>query len=201
MLDRRIEEENTLAPHFIGSWTAIDPALCEQLIGFFDEHAEMQTPGYLGQGMIDETVKKSTDISIDPKMLTDPAYAIFNEYFAGLQSCLRDYRAQWPFLAGFVPKLHVGPFNMQRYEEGGHFSGVHSEKTSFSKLHRLLVWMTYLNTADDGGETEFVLYGLKVKPASGKTLIWPAEWTHAHRGCPVLSDEKYIVTGWFHMAI
>ena len=65
-------------------------------------------------------------------------------------------------------------------------------------MHRLLVWMTYLNDVTDGGETEFPYYGLKIKPEKGKTLIWPAEWTHAHRGCPVGSEAKYIVTGWMH---
>jgi len=60
--------------------------------------------------------------------------------------------------------------------------------------------MTYLNDVSEGGETEFSYYDLKVKPAAGKTLIWPAEWTHAHRGCSVESGRKYIVTGWLHLA-
>ena len=56
--------------------------------------------------------------------------------------------------------------------------------------------MTYLNDVPKDGETEFFHYGLKIKPEKGKTIIWPAEWTHAHRGNPTTVKEKYITTGW-----
>ena len=39
---------------------------------------------------------------------------------------------------------------------------------------------------------------LKIKPQKGKTLIWPAEWTHAHSGEVLNSGVKYIITGWMH---
>ena len=58
--------------------------------------------------------------------------------------------------------------------------------------------MTYLNNVKDGGETNFSHYGIRVKPEIGKTLIWPAEWTHAHNGGIVNSGEKYIITGWMN---
>ena len=58
--------------------------------------------------------------------------------------------------------------------------------------------MTYLNDVEDKGETEFVLQNLKVKAEKGKTLIWPADWTHTHRGIISPTQEKYIVTGWFN---
>ena len=58
--------------------------------------------------------------------------------------------------------------------------------------------MTYLNDVQDGGETEFPMFGLKVNPEKGKTLIWPAEWTHAHLGAVVKKGNKYIITGWMH---
>ena len=37
-----------------------------------------------------------------------------------------------------------------------------------------------------------------IKPEIGKTLIWPAEWTHAHKGEVLNSGVKYIITGWMH---
>jgi len=40
--------------------------------------------------------------------------------------------------------------------------------------------MTYLNDVDDGGETYFNHFKIKVKPKYGKTMIWPAEWTHTY---------------------
>ena len=61
--------------------------------------------------------------------------------------------------------------------------------------------LKYLNDVDDGGQTNFSHYGIKIKPETGKTLIWPAEWTHAHTGEILKSGKKYIVTGWIHFPI
>jgi len=70
-----------------------------------------------------------------------------------------------------------------------------------SGLHRVLVWMTYLNDVSDGGQTRYDYYDLEVAPQRGKTLIWPAEWTHAHSGKVVNSGSKYIITGWMHFPL
>ena len=35
-----------------------------------------------------------------------------------------------------------------------------------------------------------------IEPRKGLTLIWPAEWTHSHRGNILTSGVKYIITGW-----
>ena len=45
---------------------------------------------------------------------------------------------------------------------------------------------------------DFEHFNLKIKPEAGKTLIWPAEWTHAHRGTVLKGGKKYIITGWLH---
>ena len=47
-------------------------------------------------------------------------------------------------------------------------------------VYRFFVFMTYLNDVDDGGETYFNHFKIKVKPKYGKTMIWPAEWTHTY---------------------
>ena len=53
------------------------------------------------------------------------------------------------------------------------------------------------NVAFFQGETEFLHQKIKAKPRKGLTLIWPADWTHVHRGIVSASEEKYIITGWF----
>ncbi len=97
--------------------------------------------------------------------------------------------------------IDIGVFNIQKYNPGDHFSHLHCERTSLNSLHRLFAFMTYLNDVEDGGKTNFDYYGIKVKPGIGKTLIWPAEWTHAHTGEVLKSGTKYIVTGWLHFPV
>ena len=55
-----------------------------------------------------------------------------------------------------------------------------------------------MNDVTDGGETEFFFQNIKVKPEKGKTLIWPTDFTHMHRGITSHSQDKYIATGWFN---
>ena len=69
-----------------------------------------------------------------------------------------------------------------------------------SQLHRVFAYMTYLNDVEEGGTTDFDNYGIKIKPEKGKTLIWPAEWTHAHTGSVLEGGKKYIITGWMNFA-
>ena len=64
-------------------------------------------------------------------------------------------------------------------------------------MGRLLVFMTYLNDVDDGG-TDFLYQNLTTQAKKGKTIIWPAEWTHTHKGQISEKKEKYIETGWYN---
>lgn len=185
---------------FIGCWDLEAPDLCDRLVEYFERHRDDQTPGFVGAGAVDTSIKKSLDIKMPPSSLSKPGNEIFNEYLQHLNACFWDYLDQWDFLKSFLDKVHIGTFNIQKYADGGHFGQLHSERTMLSFAHRLLVWMTYLNDVPAGGETEFPYFDLKVVPLKGKTLIWPAEWTHAHRGCIVERGPKYIITGWMHFA-
>ena len=73
----------------------------------------------------------------------------------------------------------------------------HYEKISPENLDRIMAYMTYLEAPKEGGETEFLHQSLRIKPIVGRTLIWPAGFTHMHRGLPPLEGEKMYITGWF----
>ena len=183
--------------NFIGAWNIEDNDLCRNLIEFFEFNKNLQSAGSTTGG-IDTSVKKTTDITIDPVKLKDPKYIIFNKYFSKLNECFELYKNHYPYLKSMAPKVHIGHFNLQKYVEGDHFSKLHCERDSINSIHRLFAWMTYLNNVDDGGTTDFEYFKIKIKPEIGKTLIWPAEWTHAHLGSVLNSGTKYIITGWMH---
>jgi hypothetical protein len=61
---------------------------------------------------------------------------------------------------------------------------------------RVLAWTLYLNDVEEGGETEYLYQSLRIKPKTGTFALFPAHFTHAHRGNPPLSGVKYIATGW-----
>ena len=61
----------------------------------------------------------------------------------------------------------------------------------------ILAYTVYLNGVEEGGETEFLYQGVKIKPEPGKLSIFPTSFTHPHRGNPIYKGVKYIVTGWY----
>lgn len=97
----------------------------------------------------------------------------------------------------------LGSINLQRYRagEGGYFHW-HSEHYPHPSdphqlsLHRVLLWMFYLNDVEEGGETEFFYQQQKVRPTQGTMVIAPAAFTHTHRGNQPVSNDKYIFTSW-----
>ena len=90
------------------------------------------------------------------------------------------------------PLMHAYEPPNQGYHIWHQDWGVHGRIAS----QRMIVAMLYLNDVDEGGETEWFHYNLKVKPKQGRLVIWPAYFTHLHKGNPPISNKKYIVNKW-----
>jgi hypothetical protein len=88
---------------------------------------------------------------------------------------------------------------IQKTEIGGGYHVWHNEDDSPQNMRRMATFILYLNDVDEGGETEFLYYPKRVKAKQGRFILWPAGFTHTHRGNPPISNTKYIVTGWVEM--
>jgi|TARA_B100000131_G_scaffold317719_1_gene360255 hypothetical protein len=200
----KIEDNNTIVDeptfkskiddNFIASWKIKDDILTDKIINFFENNQQLQQKGRAYRANSDN-IKSSIDITIRPNDLQIEKYKFLNEYIDTLNIMLLKYFEKYKILSNF--KLDMGAFNIQKYEKGGHFKGVHSERMGVFNMDRVFAWMTYLNDVEEGGSTYFPHFDLRIKPEKGRTLIWPSEWTHAHCGEVVESNEKYIITGWF----
>ena len=182
-------------PNFIGSWNIEPISICDDLISYFELNSPRQNSGAIGSG-VNLNVKDSIDIAIKPKEIILPGNEAFKGYFDQLFECYKNYLEEWTFLEEISKRLEVSSFNLQRYRPGQHFKKIHTERFSVDTLHRLFAFMTYLNDVQEGGSTYFSHYDLEIQPKKGLTLIWPAEWTHAHRGNILKKGSKYIITGW-----
>ena len=195
------EKLNTKNENFIGCWNIEDDQLFSDLINFFEENKQLHQQGAVRSGL-NNNMKKTTDLTIYPKHLKNNNFFIFNRYFDYLHKCYEDYKSQWPYLSRTYKKIEIPSFNIQKYNPGDHFSHIHCERESPVVMHRLFAWMTYLNDLKtNNGNTNFVHYDIKVRPKRGKTLIWPAEWTHAHSGEILKEETKYIITGWMCLPV
>lgn len=99
--------------------------------------------------------------------------------------------------SGTYEELFVSNIKVQRTSPQGGYHNFHSEHCNLlNSKHTLLAFMLYLNDVYDGGETEFLYQSLRLKPRKNRFVLWPAGFTHLHRGNPPLKSDKYIVTGW-----
>lgn len=94
-----------------------------------------------------------------------------------------------------------GTVNLQKYlqNSGGYHhwhSEIYPQNASCESLHRVLLWMFYLNDVEEGGETEFMYQGRSIAPKKGRLVIAPAGFTHTHKGNVAKSGDKYIATSW-----
>jgi hypothetical protein len=121
-------------------------------------------------------------------------------FFDGLQNCYDDYTDKYSVLRD-NGKIRATVMKLQRTGPGGGYHMWHCEQGPGSHANRAVTYMLYLNTivSEDGAETEFLYQKKRLNPAENTMVIWPAAYTHAHRGNPVLGNtHKYIVTGWFY---
>ena len=112
-----------------------------------------------------------------------------------ISDCLQKYLDTF-FVANQIRGRSVN-LKLQKTPPKGGYHIWHCEAASKETSLRYLAWTLYLNDIPDGeGETEFLWQGIKIKPKEGSFCIFPAAFTHTHRGNPVYSCDKYIATGW-----
>ena len=170
----------------------IDLDVCDKLIEFYETCTYLPKVKYDGKGQ--SRGKESTDMHCHTMLAKNEE--VLDTYMLKLMECLADgYCRTYP-QAGQVA-CHVHPmFNLQRYKPGEGYSTWHFERgCERINRERFLVWMTYLSDNPEGG-TEWMYQDKYVPAVKGKTVIWPAEWTHTHRGVIDKKLEKTIITGW-----
>ena len=180
-------------PSFIGGWY-MPENVCDELVDYYNNNTSEWESGKVGwEAVEDESVKKSTELIIFPQKFGD-----IDNYIIHLTKILEKYKARYPHCDTAVVKwsLYMN-IKIQRYKPGEGFKAWHAENGG-SGNHKLrhLVFMTYLNTAENAG-TEFCHQGIRTPCQKGLTLIWPSAWTHTHRGVISNTHEKTIITGWF----
>ena len=94
------------------------------------------------------------------------------------------------------PTHRIYAIKLQRTAIGEGYHIWHFEEQGAHGFGRVLFFILYLNTIEEGGETEFLYYHKRVKAEQGKLLVAPCGFPHTHRGNPPLDDNKYVLTGW-----
>jgi hypothetical protein len=91
---------------------------------------------------------------------------------------------------------------IKKFKKNECFSNNHNDRgvDFHNKKSRILSFMFFLNTIDNGGEVEFFGYH-KIKPEKGNIIIFPSEWFFPYSENVSISNDKYIIKGWIYIDI
>jgi|TARA_R110000823_G_C15734152_1_gene480099 hypothetical protein len=170
----------------------------QPLIDFFDEQLASNVVLPRNSNAVEDKQMTLTNVSSllenETKITfrTEMMGGFLKDYVDIVQTCYAMYAETYKILHDFeLQALNVA---VQKTEPGQGYHRWHCEQAKYS--HRVAACMMYLNDDFEGGETEFLYQNKRIVPKRGQFLIWPATYTHAHRGNPPLSGKKYITTSW-----
>ena len=181
---------------------ALTPEECKFIRDYHDSDDYLLSIRQEGKTLGD-TVQKHWKDSHDRymAMYVDGAYqnnGINNIIAKSIKEHIEKYKEENPEL-NLLDKWSIRDnYNLQKYSPGGGYHILHCENYNTGN-HRtnILAWMYYLNTVREGGGTYFSNFDLTVNAEEGRLVIWPAYWTHFHKGIVSKTYDKYIATGWF----
>ena len=159
---------------------------CQKLIDYFENNEDKWYLGAVGgnEGTEVNTEKKFVQqINVaggtyEDQLIQDAVGTAFRKYVGD--------NPHYP-----IPASIDNGYGIKRYEMNKHFYDWHVDNSVEYHATRVIAVLIYLNTVDEGGETEFE-FGTKIKPVQGSALVFPANWMFPHRGCMPLSEHKYL---------
>ena len=162
--------------------------------GYLDYFNKCEQEGAVYPRKVDETLVSDNgidtirDLNVSMTYVNKPFIEMFfNEVYPL-------YVKKYSYLKQLA-KHYILEVKIQKTKVGEGYHSWHCENAEMKSRNRILAFMVYLNDVTEGGETEFLYQKCRFKPEKNTMLIWPANFTHVHRGNPPLSNDKYIITG------
>lgn len=190
--------------HIAIARNALDADVCERVMrvsrNLWDE---MFNPGRTMAGY-DPSMKETMDWTLTDFSSYMPSKEIISEsieldkiIFDSLGAVIKQYITEYPGMDSWVKGMRDTSYLVQVYKQGQGFYKTHVDAApwlGYPQSLRVLACVMYLNTVDEGGETEFTEHGLKISPEQGDMLMFPAYWTHPHAARVPLSGDKWIIS-------
>lgn len=160
--------------------------LCSDIIERF-EFDDRKQPGATSGGIKPE-MKNSLDLMISNLVEWEDVVRVLDDTLKRNMLRYQEFLYQvLPNGYNIMDTLH----SSYQIQKSGYYRWHHDAKIEYGR-ERILTFIWYLNTIEEGGETGF-LYK-KIKPETGKFVFFPATWDYVH--CGFDAQNKYIITGW-----
>jgi hypothetical protein len=181
---------------FIGVFpNAMEDSYCDSLVDFF-EYKSKSSETFNRQARGYSTIQKETEVCYmdEPLPLHDVCEKC-DGFTKPVWDCYYQYAEKYGILST-LSRHRILDIKLQKTRPKQGYHVWHCENGSPLTTRRLLLAIGYLNDVEEGGETEFLYQGVRIKPTKGTIILCPAAFTHTHRGNPPLSGDKYIINTW-----
>ena len=119
-----------------------------------------------------------------------------------MKQCFQRYIHNLPDFATYFPhQFSLEQYRVKKYKNDNiDVFEDHVDVHDYTSARRFLACLFYLNTIEQGGETEFLLstHNKVIQPIQGSVVVFPPNWQFPHRGRKTISDNKYILSSYFH---
>jgi len=170
---------------------------CQIFIDYFEKVKSLNltyTRQAVGDGFAHQR-QDETAFLMEEDMFLSPNLPITNKFLEKFWKCYDVYADTFSVLRE-AQKHGILSLRLQKTLPGQGYHVWHYETSQKMTSGRICAFTIFLNDVKFGGETEFLYLQERVDARQGRVVIWPAGFTHTHRGNPPLSNEKYILTGW-----
>lgn len=168
---------------------------CESFVEKFWNNANKHHDGGIGDGDVDYTHKKATQWH--PQVGND----IWCQLSVVVDNAIDEYYKRSKLL--WRAPLVSYDYSLRCYVKNDGWFNEHIDVSPMDPLlmSRLYAIIVYLDDVAEGGETEFVELGYKVKPEMGKLLMFPCNQLYPHKGNKPISNGKHVFTAFVCMDI
>jgi len=196
-----MEERKNSIKDFIGVYDGYIPdQACDDAIDLFKKYQEFDKVfNRLSSEGTTPDKKNDKQLFVCPEIVTEKEFYVdkLKLLMVNFDIALRHYYTETNVKKYTAEDIITDYVKIQKTLPAQGYHVWHIEHAQAKDMRkRVLVYTIYLNTVEEGGETEFLYQSQRVKPVKGRIVIWPAGFPYVHRGNPPLNGEKYIVTSW-----
>jgi hypothetical protein len=198
-----MQERKSNIKDFIGVYDGYIPdKACDQAIELFNKYQEFNKvfSRFTSEGTTQD-LKSDKQLFCTGDVLTDEEFNVnkLKILMVNFDMALRHYYTETNIKKYTAEDIVTDHVKIQKTIPAQGYHLWHVEHNPGREMEkRILAYSIYLNTVEEGGETEFLHQSQRVKPVKGRIVIWPAGFPYVHRGNPPLSGEKYILTSWIN---
>lgn len=172
--------------HFIRVYDdALHPQVCDGLMDLYDNNPDVHILNN------NEPGKNYSHMAFTKHSYLNPM--LYSKIVSSMGTAIKSYKSEVPETKYWPEEYAYEEIRIKCYKNtGDQLFDTHTDAFNLLSSSRILAFFFYLDDVPVGGETEFTNLGVKINPKKGRLLMFPPHWMYPHRGCPPVSNTKYI---------